>query len=60
MTNDLQQLFYPRSIALIGISTNPVKFGGGFWINVLHKLGYSGKIYPVSPKLNEFNGLKAI
>jgi acyl-CoA synthetase (NDP forming) len=58
MTNDLQHLFYPRSIALIGISTNPLKFGGGFWINVLHELGYSGKIYPVSPKLNEFNGLK--
>ncbi|MDY6853382.1 MAG: CoA-binding protein [Thermodesulfobacteriota bacterium] len=58
MTNDLQYLFYPRSIALVGISTNPAKFGGGFWMNVLLELGYSGKIYPVNPKLDEFNGIK--
>ena len=58
MTHDLHHLFNPRSIAMIGISTNPAKFGGGFWTKVLQGMGYTGNIYPVSPKLNEFSGLK--
>ena len=56
--HELEHIFYPKSVALVGISNNPAKFGGGFWTNVLQKMGYAGKIYPVSPKATEFSGLK--
>jgi len=58
MTQNLRFLFHPRSIALTGISTNPNKFGGSSWVRTLQELGYSGKIYPISTKLNEFCGLR--
>ncbi|MDY6833998.1 MAG: CoA-binding protein [Chloroflexota bacterium] len=58
MAHDLDSLFYPESIAFIGVSMNAAKFGGGFWTKVVQKLGYSGNIYPVGPKEGEFSGLK--
>ncbi|MDD5093670.1 MAG: CoA-binding protein [Dehalococcoidia bacterium] len=58
MATDLDQLFNPRSIAIIGISTNPKKFGGNTWTGTLQTLGFGGNLYPVHPTLTEFNGLK--
>jgi acyl-CoA synthetase (NDP forming) len=42
-------LFEPRSIAFIGASTNPSKWG----FNILHhivKAGFSGSLYPINPQ----------
>ncbi len=42
-------LFEPRTIAFIGASTNPAKWG----FNILHHLlrgGYTGNIYPINPQ----------
>lgn len=55
---DLDRLFHPRSVAVVGISNNPHKWGGGNWIETLLELGFEGKIYPVSSTMSEFKGLR--
>ncbi|MHA1130575.1 MAG: CoA-binding protein, partial [Candidatus Helarchaeota archaeon] len=45
--NNLKAFFYPKSIAIIGASTKPFKFGGMF-LKALLDYGYSGKIFPVN------------
>ncbi|UCD84065.1 MAG: CoA-binding protein [Deltaproteobacteria bacterium] len=49
------RLFNPKSIAFIGASNNPMKWG----FRLLHHLimgGYQGKIYPVNPREKEILG----
>jgi len=55
---DLDRLFHPESVAIIGIPSDPNKWGGGNWIETLLELGFEGKIYPVSPNMSEFKGLR--
>jgi len=55
---DLQDFFYPKSIAVLGASGVPGKLG----YNVLSNLmthGFSGRLYPINPKHPEVQGLKA-
>lgn len=51
-------MFNPRSIAVIGASSDPNKTGGRP-IHMLRKHGYQGAIYPVNPKADEVQGLPA-
>ncbi|OPY56208.1 MAG: Succinyl-CoA ligase (ADP-forming) subunit beta [Pelotomaculum sp. PtaU1.Bin035] len=53
----MNYLFYPRSIAIIGASANPVKPGGMPLVSLVDN-GYTGDIYPVSPKYKDIFGLK--
>ncbi len=54
----LNGIFYPRSIALVGASTNPLSwFINEFYIEPLLKLGFKGKVYAVNPKGGEILGL---
>jgi len=54
----LEHLFHPRSIALAGASTNPLRwFINEFYIEPLLKMGYQGKIYAINPKGGEILGL---
>lgn len=46
----------PRSVAVIGASTNPMKFGSIILAN-LFNLGYEGKIFPVNSKAESIAGL---
>jgi acyl-CoA synthetase (NDP forming) len=55
--DQLTPLFYPKSIAVVGASTNEVKFGGRF-LQALIDFGYKGPLYPVNPKGSEMLGLK--
>lgn len=55
---DLNGLLRPKSIAVIGASTQPGKIGFTVLDNLL-KSGYEGKIYPINPKAPEILGLKA-
>ena len=51
-------LLHPRSVAIIGASTNPEALGGrplGF----LASYGYGGAVYPVNPNSEIVQGLKA-
>lgn len=56
-TNNLDALFNPQSIAIIGASSDPKRIGGRPLAYLL-KNNYKGKIYPVNPKYDEISGLK--
>jgi acetyl-CoA synthetase (ADP-forming) len=54
----MQRLCEPRSIAVIGASEDLAKFGG----RVMHQLvrhGYAGSLYPINPRRDSINGLRA-
>jgi len=53
----MNYLFCPRSIAIIGASADPAKPGGMPLVTLVNN-GYTGDIYPVSPKYNDISGLK--
>ncbi|MDY6844122.1 MAG: CoA-binding protein [Thermodesulfobacteriota bacterium] len=55
--NVFDSFFYPKSVALIGISSDETKFGGRY-LKTLREFGFSGEIYPVHPKETEVFGLK--
>ena len=54
---DLEYIFHPRSIAVVGASPN--SNATEMFLVPLIKLGYRGRIYPVYPKASEVLGLKA-
>jgi acetate---CoA ligase (ADP-forming) len=54
--SDLQPLFNPRSIALIGASESSSRARAIF--NNLREFGYRGEIFPVNPTHSEVFGLK--
>jgi acetyltransferase len=58
MMRDIQPLVAPRSIAVIGASTNATKSGGILFSN-LREGGFKGPLYPINPKAPEVMGLKA-
>lgn len=54
---DLQRLFYPESVAVIGASPH---LGGGKipYYQILQMSGYKGRLYPVNPKYSDIGGVK--
>ncbi|RNF39798.1 acetate--CoA ligase family protein [Planococcus salinus] len=57
MKNDnLQKLFNPESIAIIGASPDKKKIGGRP-LDYLQKYGYEGRILPINPKYDDINNL---
>jgi acyl-CoA synthetase (NDP forming) len=56
--HDLEALFRPQSIAVVGASANERSQGYEF-VQGLVEIGFPGPIYPVNPKLDELLGLKA-
>lgn len=57
LNTKLEALFKPRSLAIIGASTNPAKWGFNFMLHLLHG-GYRGKCYPINPGGGEIMGYK--
>ncbi len=55
--NSLDPVFNPRSIALVGITTNPEHWTMTFLSGLL-SLGFKGKLYLVNPKGGEIEGFK--
>lgn len=58
MTDGLSRLFAPRSVAVIGASSDPKRIGGRP-IAVMLERGFKGTILPVNPNRTEIQGLKA-
>ena len=58
LISELDPLLNPRSIAVVGASSNPGRVGGRP-IAYLLSHGYKGKIYPVNPKYKEVQGLES-
>ncbi|WP_411968738.1 acetate--CoA ligase family protein [Haloferax sp. YSSS75] len=54
----LERLFNPDAIAVVGASQDPHK-RGNYTISDLLRWGYEGDIYPVNPKYDEVHGLPA-
>ncbi|WXG39568.1 MAG: CoA-binding protein [Candidatus Freyarchaeum deiterrae] len=54
---DLSPIFEPKSVALIGASNNPLKWGWVILSNILSH-GYGGSVYPINPKEDKILGLK--
>ncbi len=55
---NIEALFKPRSIAVVGASRHPGKIGYTILKNII-ECGYKGKIYPVNPKADQILGLRA-
>jgi acyl-CoA synthetase (NDP forming) len=56
--NDIRAILEPRSIAVIGASTDPTKTGHVLFKNILVN-GFPGKVYPINPHADEILGVKA-
>ncbi|MEN3045298.1 MAG: CoA-binding protein, partial [Candidatus Hydrothermales bacterium] len=56
--DQLRGLLYPKSIAVIGASNTKGKLGWNVFYNLLTH-GYQGKLYPVNPKAEVVQGIKA-
>jgi acetyltransferase len=54
---NLQYLFNPRSIAILGASSNFNKVSGRP-LSYMLRFGYPGKIYPINPKYEEISDVK--
>src|SRR4030043_2383506 len=53
----IKRFFYPKSIAIIGVSSNEKAFTT-LYLYALMKFGYKGKIYPVNPRGGTIYGLQ--
>ena len=58
LVEQLDHIFSPKSIAVIGASANPEKVGFMCVGNLL-EAGFGGRVYPVNPRLSELFGLRA-
>jgi acyl-CoA synthetase (NDP forming) len=56
LVEQLDHIFYPRAVAVIGASANPAK-PGFLCTSSLVEAGFKGEIYPVNPSLPELFGL---
>jgi acyl-CoA synthetase (NDP forming) len=56
---NLDQLFNPRQVALIGASATPGKWGFFLFLNIL-KGNYQGTIYPVNDRAKEVLGVPSL
>jgi acyl-CoA synthetase (NDP forming) len=50
--------FYPKTVAVIGVSSNENAFGS-LYFKALISYGFKGKLYPVNPKGGSFFGITA-
>jgi acyl-CoA synthetase (NDP forming) len=55
---DLHDLFYPSSVAVIGASGTPGKLGWNVFSNLVSH-NFKGKLYPINPKADEIQGIRA-
>jgi len=56
---DLEYIFHPSSIAVVGAPPDPSNFATATFLNPLIQFGYEGKLYPIHPRASEVSGLKA-
>jgi len=57
--HELDSMFYPRSVAVVGASSNPTGWGGTNYLRRLRDSGFTGDIYPINPRATEIQGFKA-
>ncbi|PIX23974.1 MAG: hypothetical protein COZ68_07665, partial [Deltaproteobacteria bacterium CG_4_8_14_3_um_filter_43_13] len=57
MKTNFDVLFNPDSVAIIGVSRDPLKMGHQC-LDSLKDRGFKGKVYPVNPNIKEVLGIK--
>ncbi|MFC1871687.1 acetate--CoA ligase family protein [Chloroflexota bacterium] len=57
LVEQLNRIFFPGAVAVIGASANPQKVGYICVANLV-EAGFRGRIYPVNPNLSQLLGLK--
>ncbi|MGE5849395.1 MAG: CoA-binding protein, partial [Candidatus Methylomirabilota bacterium] len=55
MSHPLDAIFRPKSVAVVGASNAPEKYGYIILKNILDA-GFAGSVYPVNPKATEILG----
>jgi acetate---CoA ligase (ADP-forming) len=55
---NLDHIFHPRSVAIVGASNDPSRISGRP-LRYLKERGYKGKIYPINPTRDVVQGMKA-
>ena len=61
MYTDLDKAFDPKTVAIVGVSSNNelhFDYSGLKFLKNLKSAGFKGRIYPINPKANEIEGLK--
>ena len=58
MSHPLDSIFCPRSVAVIGASNAPEKYGYIILKNILDA-GFAGAVYPVNPKADVVGSIRA-
>ncbi len=53
----IENLFRPKSVAVIGASTDPKKTAGRP-LEFLEQFGFSGRVWPVNPRTEQIQGLR--
>jgi len=56
MNEKIKALFYPQSIAVVGVSNDLHKLGSIYYFNLLEG-GYKGKVFPINPKYTDYHGV---
>ena len=57
MSNPLNDILNPKSVALIGASRNPTSFSYTY-LSIMKNYGYQGRIHPINPRADSILGLK--
>ena len=57
--HELEYIFHPRSIAVVGISAKSGTITNNFFMKAMVDFGYQGKVQPIHPSANEIMGLSA-
>ena len=57
--HELDSMFYPRAVSVVGASASPAGWGGTDFVSRLRKAGFPGGIYPVNLRATEIQDLKA-
>ena len=57
MSNPLNDILNPKSVALIGASRNPTSFSYTY-LSIMKNYGYRGNIYPINPRADSILDLK--
>ena len=55
---DLERLFSPRAVAVVGASAN-VDSAGHDYVRALREFGFAGAVYPINPRADEVAGYPA-
>lgn len=54
----LQTMMYPKSVAVVGVARTQIRAYPGIY-RCIRNFGYSGRLYPINPRAEEIDGVKA-